>query len=295
MYNFSKVINEAINTIADIDEKKGVEEFYSQSILWSGRNDYYFYNKNSQIPHIPEISYVLQDWAEMGSGLYLTPDYETASTYGDATIGTLYDGRYGCANGKIILGINTNNKNIREYEKIKGRLLQPMKYYYKHGDVIGKKIWNYLTKDMSFVANIDSLNNTEIILLPKAKTEFIIENVIKKENSYICQTNFDRSASSNKKTAQEYDDFKKLYPHICHDKKQNIDCPSSCEYLKNTGGLPQNLVNENGVIKKISAECGTDAFIYVGGGKTELMKKKYMKYKEKNILLIQSFKMESKN
>jgi hypothetical protein len=81
--------------------------------------------------------------------------------------------------GKKIIGLTPKDKDNYNYKNIVGRFLQPMKYYYdlELSDSDKKELWNKLTSGIDFIANIEAVNNTEIIFLKQSEPKLIINNV----------------------------------------------------------------------------------------------------------------------
>jgi hypothetical protein len=212
----------------------------------------------------------------MGSGLYATPNYDSAITYAIGASNPYYSGGRGCAKNIILLNlalinnIENLNKNddtlvvadLLDYKNCKGILLKEKRNYTDDE-------WKTLIKDKDFIVNITEKTGSEIVFLNDICKKLKYVKITKNEDD-ICKKKI------NEMVNEEYYD-KSDIKHKCI-KNKLVECPTTCEFLKSLKQLPEN-INKDG--KKAIVNCDTGDFDY----KDDPYRKKYLKYKQKYLKL----------
>lgn len=260
-FNFKEKINTRITLKEYLSHNKYslklVESYYSSvdeylndngTLLFSGTNDYRKYSKGEPL-FIPASS-KFSGGSTLGNGIYATPNYECAKLYGEGASQPLITGGRGCSKNVFIRLIKVKDNR---YDEIKGIILNEKKNY-------KDEEWDNLIKDMNFIVNGNDKDGSELVFIKQKDDLLIIDDIFKYENEWCSKKYNDISIG------KPIENFNSLFPHECLT-NTDIECPTSCNYLKERNQLPTNIDNT-----KIN--CGTDEY-----------KIKYLKYKTKYLKL----------
>lgn len=280
--NNKDVIDNLVNfgyddpTIKDLNNVLTTNLIKSTPILFRGTNDYRDI-KIGETVFIPNTTI----WTDlvMGSGLYATPQYESAQGYAIGASQPYYSGGKGCAKYIFLLNLALINNNyidnfnkddetlviadIKDYEDCKGILLKEKKNY-------SEDKWKNLIKNKNFIVNITERTGSEIVFLNDINGKLKYVNITKLDSD-ICK----KKINYMLKTEYYNKSDKK---HDCIENKIPKECPTTCEFLKSNKELPEN-INKDG--KKAIVNCDTGEFDY----KDDPYRKKYLKYKQKYLKL----------